>query len=235
MRDESNLGLPWRRQRELKKEHIPDISQVIEMVDRFEYIHEQALFILAYQTAGRISELVQTPFLRKVKYLRQDYTKPDGTTGQRVARNINNSPVQEGYDKLEINYPGILVRDLTFTNRRGKNILIVRMANRKNPNFKKKNIPIPVDKEPEFVEIIKRYIYGLDKNQPLFPFRTWTAERILAKVGMNPHFLRDIRLTHLVMIYGYNAHQLVKFAGWQNISPAERYVRLSVDDLVINF
>lgn len=227
-------GHPWKQQRVWKKEHIPDISQVYEMVDRFDFIHEQALFILAYQTAGRISELIQTPYLRKVTYKREKRVI-DGVETLRVARNENGTPIQEKVERIKIDYPGVLVRDLTFTQRGGKNILIVRMANRKNKNFKKKNIPIPVDKEPEMVEIVKTYIEGKEKDEPLFPFRIWQAEKILNKVGMNPHYLRDIRLTHMVTLYGYNAHQLVKFAGWQNISPAERYVRLGVDDLVVNF
>lgn len=228
------IGHPWKQQRVLKKEHIPDISQMYEMLDRFDFIHEQALFVLAYQTAGRISELIQTPFLKKVTYKKEVVDK-EGIQIVRVVRNINNTPIQEKVEKVQIDYPGILVRDLTFTERGGKRILIVRMANRKNKNFKKKNIPIPIDKEPLMVKVIKTYIEGKGSDEPLFPFKIWQAEKILAKVGMNPHFLRDIRLTHMVTMYGYNAHQLVKFAGWQNISPAERYVRLGVDDLVVNF
>jgi len=228
-------GHPWKKQRILKKEYIPDISQMIDMIDEFDYLYEQALFVLAYQTAGRISELIKTPFLKKAKYKTETYEKEFGMYETRIVRNVNGTPIQESTEKIRIDYPGILAKDLSFTQRGGKDILIVRMANRKNKNFKKKNIPIPINKEPEMVEVIKSYVEGMKKDTPLFPFQRWTAEKILAKVNMNPHFLRDIRLTHMVTVYGYNTHQLVKFAGWQNISPAERYVRLGVDDLVVNF
>ena len=125
--------------------------------------------------------------------------------------------------------------DISFTKMKGKNIMLVKMANRKNKNFKKKNIPIPIDKEPELVNIIWKYIKPMDDRTPLFPFEPRTAERILAKAGMNPHFLRDIRLTHMVTIYEYDTHQLVKFAGWQSIAPAERYIRLGVHNLIDKF
>ena len=225
---------PWKRQRILKKEHIPDISQMINYLDRFDYFYEQALFVMAYQTGGRISEIVRLPFLRKVKY-KKELINDNGVPRWRICRNENGSPIQEGYEKIKLRYPGILVRDLTFTEIDGKEILIVRMANRKNKNYKKKNIPIPVDREPEFVKVIEKYIEGKELDEPLFPFGVGHAEKIMRKIDMNPHFLRDIRLTHLVTVYNYNAHQLVKFAGWQNIAPAERYIRLGVNDLIANF
>ena len=71
---------------------------------------------------------------------------------------------------------------------------------------------------------------------PLFEFQTDRARQIINKYAkMNPHFLRDIRLTHLVTIYDFNELKLAKFAGWKDGKPAERYVRLSYNDLIENF
>jgi len=36
----------------------------------------------------------------------------------------------------------------------------------------------------------------------------------------------------LILIYDFDAFRLQKFAGWSSVSPAERYVKLSVSDFV---
>ena len=112
---------------------------------------------------------------------------------------------------------------------------MVSMQNRKNKTYTRKSIPIPIDKEKELVDMLFEYLNSLGSEQPLFPFKVWKAEKIIAKIDMNPHFLRDIRLTHLVTMYDFNAFQLTKFAGWKDVSPAERYVRLGVTDLIDKF
>ncbi len=109
------------------------------------------------------------------------------------------------------------------------------MANRKNRNFKRKYIPVPVNKERELLTLLTDYTATLSEQQPLFDFGVSKARKILNQTEMNPHFLRDIRLTHMVTIYDFNAFQLVKFAGWQTVAPAEHYIRISTKDLVRNF
>lgn len=49
--------------------------------------------------------------------------------------------------------------------------------------------------------------------------------------GVNPHYLRHCRLTHLVQTYGFNELQLMRFAGWTNTKPAIVYVHLNWMDL----
>ena len=83
------------------------------------------------------------------------------------------------------------------------------------------------------VKIVQDYLATLPTPEtPLFDFTTRKAEYIMERTQYNPHFLRDIRLTHMVTIYNFNAFQLAKFAGWKDIKPAERYVRLGIGDIV---
>ena len=225
----------WRRQRELKKQSIPGHQEMISIMGRLDTLQEQALFAMAYLTGGRISELVETPFLRQNKYIWVDSLDKNGNKSKKVKRNENGSPLVEEVIRIPIDYPGILKCDVNYEKLKGKDLLIISMANRKNKNFTKKRVPIPIFHEKDFVLVINEYMKTLKDDEQLFPFKQWRAGVILAKIGMNPHFLRDIRLTHMVTIYGYNAFQLTKFAGWANVSPAERYVRLGLGDLVANF
>jgi len=221
----------WKRQRVLKKEDIPSQSWVTNTAKRFPNIQERSLFIIAYLTAGRITEIVQRPYLLKRVYKYIDTLDKQGNPVRRVARNPNGSPLIFETVKSELNYKGILKRDISFEFRKGKNIMLVRMQNRKNRLLTRKNPPIPVDREGPLVDMLKEYLDMIADDTPLFDFKISKAEQIINKVGMNPHFIRDIRLTHMVQIYDFNPFELAKFAGWKNASPAERYVRLSTKDL----
>ena len=225
----------WKQQRVLKSQDIPEHQQMVNNIYEFDFLQEQALYALTYLTAGRITELVECPYLRRVTYKRETIKK-NGRRVNIIARNDRGSPIQEKVTKVYIHYTGLRKKDLTYTNIRGKDILLINMANRKNKEFTRKNIPIPINHESPFMEIINSYIDTLQRDtDQLFPFKMRKAQRIISKIGFNPHFLRDVRLTHMVTLYQYNTHQLVKFAGWKSIAPAERYVRLGVGDLVENF
>lgn len=221
----------WKRQRVLKKEDIPSQTWIISTAKQYNNIQERALFIIAYLTAGRITEIVPKDYLYKHTYKWIYTTDKQGYSSRRVARNENKSPIIEKTVKEKLDYPGILKRDISFEHRKDKNIMIVRMQNRKNKYLTRKNLPIPIDREPDLVEMLKQYLDMISDETPLFDFRIGKAERIINKIGMNPHYLRDIRLTHMVQIYDFNSFQLAKFAGWKNSAPAERYVRLSTKDL----
>ena len=223
---------PWKRQRILKKEDIPTQQSVYNMAFKFDSLTEQALFVLAYLTGGRISEIVKCNFLRKNTYKKVKAKDRHGIKTYKIARNENESPIIIKVDKVPLNYKGIKKSDITFTNKKGKEIMIISMQNRKNKDFTRKNIPIPVHKEAHFVEIVQSFMQDKGIAEPLFNFGRSKAEQILSKVHMNPHFLRDIRLTHLVTIYDFNSFQLSKFAGWKDPRPAERYVRLGISDLI---
>lgn len=226
---------PWHRQRILKKEDIPTQTAIYNMALKFERPDHQALFIIAYLTAGRISEIVRQPKLRKHTYKMKEVVDKYGRKVMRVVRNKQGSPMIESTETYKIGFRGVCKEHITFEKTRGKSYIIISMPNRKNKNFTKKNIPIPVDHEGFLVELMKQYLATLEDWQPIFKYGISWAERIIAKVGMNPHFLRDIRLTHLVTMYNFDAFRLAKFAGWKNSIPAERYVRLGYSDIMEKF
>ena len=225
---------PWRRQRILKRQHIPSQEWIYQTALRYTNLRERALFIVAYLTGGRISEIVRTRYLRKVTYQYTEMEDKHGNKVRKVLRNKHKSPIAETIEKNQINYPGILRMDVLIHEVRsdGKQILEIRMQNRKNKKVKVKSIPIPIHKEKRLVGLLFEYLDTLNPEIPLFPMSIRTAERIINKVDMNPHFLRNIRLTHLVNIYDFNAYQLTRFAGWTSASPAEAYVRLSQKDMI---
>jgi len=222
---------PWKRQRVLKAESIPSQQTILLMAKSFSKLEEQALFILTYLTAGRISEVVPRRFLYKNIYLHHFV---DGEETNKLVMK-DKKPVIVKREKIMINYEGIRKKDIVQTIVAGKNVLEVHMANRKHRKHKRKVVPIPIDREPLLIDILRNYVSKLDEEDPLFSFTVGKARNILATVDMNPHFLRDIRLTHMVTMYGFNVFQLVRFAGWTTISPAERYVMMSTKDLVVNY
>lgn len=229
------LNKPWKRQRILKKEDIPLQEQIIDMALSYDNLQERALFILIYLTAGRLTEVIRKRYLYKNRYLRETYIDQFGKSHNRIARNKNGSPIIIKRTKIELNYLGIRKKDLIFTEKKGKRLMVVSMQNRKSKQFKRKNIPIPIEKEQKLVQMLVDYIKPLPDEASLFNFGRSKAQRIIAKTGMNPHFLRDIRLTHMVTMYDFNTYQLVKFAGWKDPRPSERYVRLTYSDLIDKF
>lgn len=226
---------PWKRQRILKKEDIPTQQQVYNMALALETPRDITLFIVSYLTAGRVSEIVRQPKLRKNEYQTEEFIDNKGQRRVRVVRNSNGSPSIKSVERIPLNYKGITKNNITFEERGGKPLIIISMQNRKNKQFKRKNIPIPVSRENKLIKLMRYYLALLDETQPLFNFGVGNAERIIGKVGMNPHFLRDIRLTHMVTLYNFNSFELAKFAGWKNSAPAERYVRLGYSDLVSKY
>lgn len=223
---------PWKRQRILKKQDIPPQEAILAMARSYSSLKERSLFILAYLTAGRISEIVKQPYLRKHTYAYEEINDKNGQKVLRIKRNENGSPIITQTERIRWDYPGIRRKDIVVQAKKDKRVLIVSMQNRKNKQHTRKNVPIPAEKEAEFIDMLNEYLDTLREDQPLFDFGVAKAERIIAKTDMNPHFLRDIRLTHMVTLYDFNAFQLVKFAGWKDIKPAERYVRLGIGDLI---
>lgn len=225
MKQETNEDhKPWKTQRQLKKEDIPPPPTIITMAQTLQKPQEQALFIMAYLTAGRISEIVQTKNLIKNHYQRNAKGK--------VQKNKNGSEIINHTTKQPLNYPGITKDNLSIITHNNRKILLISMQNRKNKKIKRKQIPIPIDKEKELTTILFKYINTLKPGQPLFPFTTWKARTILKKLKLNPHFIRDIRLTHMVIYHDFNEYFLTKFAGWKDSRPAEKYIRLKWTDML---
>jgi hypothetical protein len=223
----------WKRQRALKKQDIPSQATLLATIQStYTSPQDKALFTIAYLTGGRITEVVQCPHLYHNIYTRIDTIDKEGNPKKVIKRNKYGSPIIQSTERIPHNYLGICKKDITTETIKGKNIMIITMQNRKNKNYTRKSIPISIDKEKDFVQIIHDYIINLEEYNPLFPYGRAKAETIITKTGMNPHFLRDIRLTHLVTIYDFREYQLTKFAGWKDSRPAERYIRLAITDLI---
>jgi len=115
----------------------------------------------------------------------------------------------------------------------------VHMPNRKNKTIKSKKIPIPMDRDYEIkiMSFVMDYIAPIYEERVIFPFSRQRADQLIklhAKQFYHHHFLRGLRLSHLVVYNGYDGQRLVKFAGWTDSRPAKWYMMLSTDDLMRN-
>lgn len=115
--------------------------------------------------------------------------------------------------------------------RDGKEFVVIRMENRKHKTRHYKLIPIPMEKEGFLMQPVLDYLDAHNK-QRLFRFKTpCRGWQIIGKANMNPHWLRHIRLTHLITIYDMKETQMQMFAGWTNTKPASVYSELNWGDL----
>jgi len=126
-------------------------------------------------------------------------------------------------------------KDIIKTEKDGRDILLVRMPNEKNRRRKYKDLPIPLD-NPEYqplVDIIFKYLNTLEENSVLFPFSHIRAYQLFQKyLGINPHFLRHVRATHLVTVHDFNEQLLVRYMGWTDSRPAKHYMELRWQDIL---
>ena len=129
----------------------------------------------------------------------------------------------------------IIKSDMMITNEDGRSILLVNIRNQKNIERKRKDIPIPLDiKENALLfNMMLNHLNSLKDNEELFPICYQNAYEIITKISSwNPHWIRHIRLTHLVTVYGYKEHQLRIYAGWTDSRPAKNYLEMNWKDLL---
>ena len=61
----------------------------------------------------------------------------------------------------------------------------------------------------------------------IFPFGKIRAYQLIrGTVGWNNHWIRHIRLTHLVVYHDFNEQLLLRFAGWTTTLPAQNYMEI---------
>jgi site-specific recombinase XerD len=65
-----------------------------------------------------------------------------------------------------------------------------------------------------------------------YPYTYETFRQALNEVGLTPHQLRKIFLTHMAMEVGVNVFQLQKLAGWKSLNSATAYVACHNKDMV---
>lgn len=111
--------------------------------------------------------------------------------------------------------------------------LIITLLNEKNKRRTKKNLPIRLDREMPFIKIIWNYIKDMNPELPVFDFGySWAYKRLWKAIGMNPHFIRHIRATHLVTKYDLSQVKLIRWLGWSDPRPSEHYMELRMSDMV---
>ena len=107
------------------------------------------------------------------------------------------------------------------------------MQKRKNKKKKRKRIDVPLDKDSELIGLLMEFLDRLEPEDELFKFGKTKAEKIINRTtGMNPHFLRDIRATRLVIDYNFSEAKLAQYMGWSDGRPAARYVQLNAGNIV---
>ena len=160
-----------------------------------------------------------------------------------IAANIKNARVRALFVMLyltagrvsELCYE-LKKKDLTIQYMRGRTVLLINMPNRKHKTRHFKDIPIPLDKEEVLLEYLNQYLKTLRPDQPLFDFgHIYSYQMIRKYTGWNNHWIRHLRLTHLVVNHDFNEQLLVRFAGWTNSMPAAQYMELRWGDILSKY
>jgi len=224
-------GESWKKYREIDERlQIKGITSedIYKIALGIEDYRDKALFILAYFTAGRISELVK---YQKIKWGKKKVLviqvgkKPKKRWIQDYKQMIKLGELKDGIQKKDIEEREI----------KGIPCVIINIRNLKNKKEHRKTIPIRLDNETNIKlwKLAKIYLDTIQYDyQELFPFGKRNAERIISKVGFNPHSLRKIRLTNLTKQEKFGEQMLTKYAGWSDSRPASHYVKLTFEDLV---
>jgi integrase len=226
-------GDAWNKARLLEADgRISNITRddILKISNSIEDYKDRALFILAYFTAGRISELVR--YQKIIWGKKQVLLIKEGSKPKKVW-------IQDWKNKKKIGEAkyGIVKKDITEEDIKGIKCLVVRLRNLKNKRRSEqvKILPIKLDNDiyRELNRMLMIYVKSMEFTyQELFPFGVRNAERIINKTKLNPHSLRKIRLTHLVRYDNFGEQKLRLYAGWSDSRPAVDYVKLTYEDLV---
>ena len=124
-------------------------------------------------------------------------------------------------------------KDISFIERNDRRIILIDIRNEKNKTKHRKEIPLVLDKDENIIiwKMIKEYLDMICLEDELFPFSYRYAYRLLEPY-CNPHWLRHIRLTHLITVYDFNESLLSKYAGWTDSRPAKHYAELRWTDFL---
>ena len=225
-----NPKAPWKQARQLedsKAAEFMTLEQVYDKINCFDNPRDKALFAILYLCAARAEEIVQnTPIVYGKK--RVILIKNHKSSKKWIA----------DYKKRKMlpKRPSIKKEDIAVENIGGKDVLTFRIRNLKNKRPKENTKIIPLTLRDEmnlkFKRIVDSYLAGLNYEDELFPISKKRAEQIIAKAGFNPHFLRKLRLTHLVRYYNFSDQKLKVFAGWSDSRPSKEYIKIGLKDLV---
>ena len=223
-------GKAWERARELEEEEVIEYTtpqDLINIINKLEYYKDKALIILTYFTAGRIEEIVK---YQKIKWGKKQVIL--------IKNNKRKKVLVQDWNKKQIIgelHEGIHKNDIREEVIKGIPCVIFRLRNLKNRKEKSKKLPVRLDRKynEELWEILKIYLKSIKyEYQELFPFGIRNAQRIINKINWNPHSLRKLRLTHLVINENYTDQKLKYYAGWTDSRPAKSYIKMKYEDLI---
>lgn len=223
-----------------------ELLDKIKKLDTFNTVRDQSLISFLYLTACRIEEVV--------RYVIE-------TSPQRTYRdskgNLKEAPI---LDPILAGNP-IMKKEIEFRDDNVMLVHNVRILKRNNINQllkgfrtqtgeiiadgelnaemgeirvkERKTVPVvPKKQEIPFIEYIQKYLKTIEEEDYLYSITRQRAGQILSKVGLFPHYLRHLRLTHLVLDYNFNSEALRRFTGWKDARPASYYVHLNVNDII---
>ncbi len=231
--DSKQIGKPWSNARKLNDERAAEFITLEEIYNKnssFNNPRDKALFAILYLCGARIEEVVRYQKIKCPK--KQVYLIKNGK-GKKV--NVQDHSKR----KVILRKPSIKSDQITIETHNGKKLLMFRLRNLKNRNKREqtKIIPVPLDGEEhkiylKFSHIIWNYRKILYNDSELFPITKRRAEQIILRAGFNPHFLRELRLTHLVKYHNFTDQKLKTFAGWTDSRPSKHYIKIGWRDLI---
>lgn len=96
----------------------------------------------------------------------------------------------------------------------------------------RRNVPVLIGDDEYFCMWVKKYIDTLEDEAVLFPMTYQWAWKITSQIKLANgeraynHYLRHLRLTHLVKRYGFTDLDLQQYVGWANTLMASKYTHL---------
>ena len=194
----------------------PDLTETHTLINHISDKRVWLFSVLSYIFAGRIQEIIRfKPPL--YKYKKNKKTK---------------KTIKIPNPNLDI-LPGLRRKDFhiqEYVNDLGINhkFLVCTLRNLKNRKVHNKRLFCRIDKEEELIKPFMKHLESLNDEDIILDWsRSWMSKLFKDYAGetlYHPHFLRGLRLTHLVIYYGFNEQLLVNFAGWSDGRPAKNYM-----------
>jgi integrase len=146
------------------------------------------------------------------------------------------------------------VKDIQFSYNNDIRLAVFSILTEKNKQHPIREVPVIIKGyEKEMMETIELYISNKLMGEKIFNISRNNAWNKMARIlttivrandkknnriiesfekRINPHYLRHCRLTHLRREYGFDAINLMQYAGWSSVQPAQTYLHLGYKDLI---